>query len=88
MEASLGRHMIYTVNNDMPGIIGALGMAMADEGVNIANFILGRTKPGGDAVALLELDKEISDDVMDKIRSVPHVLEVTQLSFSSIEASS
>jgi hypothetical protein len=26
--------------------------------------------------------------VMDKIRSVPHVLEVTQLSFSSIEASS
>ena len=87
MEASLGRQMIYTVNKDMPGIIGALGMAMANEGVNIANFILGRTKPGGNAVALLELDKEISEDVMDKIRSVPHVLEVTQLNFPSIEAS-
>ena len=87
MEASLGRQMIYTVNNDMPGIIGALGMAMANEGVNIANFILGRTKRGGDAVALLELDKEISEDVMDRIRSVPHVLEVTQLSFHSIGAS-
>ena len=84
MEASLGRQMVYTVNNDMPGIIGALGMAMADEGVNIANFILGRTKPGGDAVALLELDKEISETVLDKIRGVPHVLEATQLSFPSI----
>ncbi|MBD21377.1 MAG: phosphoglycerate dehydrogenase [Rhodospirillaceae bacterium] len=85
MEASLGRQMIYTVNNDMPGIIGSLGMAMANEDVNIANFILGRTKRGGNAVALLELDKEISEDVMDKIRGVPHVLEVTQLNFPSIE---
>ena len=56
-----------------------------NEDVNIANFILGRTKRGGNAVALLELDKEISEDVMDKIRGVPHVLEVTQLYFPSIE---
>ncbi|MBK19541.1 MAG: phosphoglycerate dehydrogenase [Rhodospirillaceae bacterium] len=87
MEASLGRQMVYTVNRDMPGIIGAFGMAMANAGVNIANFILGRTKPGGDAVALLELDHEVSEDVLQTIREVPHVLEATQLSFPSIDAS-
>ena len=86
MEASLGPRMLYTVNKDMPGIIGAFGMAMADEGINIANFILGRTKPGGVAVALLELDKEIGENMLERIQSVPHVLEVTQLNFPSIKA--
>lgn len=86
MEASLGPRMLYTVNKDMPGIIGAFGMAMADEGINIANFILGRTKPGGVAVALLELDKKIGEKILERIKSVPHVLEVTQLNFPSIKA--
>ena len=40
-----------------------------------------------DSLKKLTKDKEISEDVMDRIRSVPHVLEVTQLSFHSIGAS-
>jgi D-3-phosphoglycerate dehydrogenase len=85
MEASLGPHMLYTMNHDMPGIIGAFGTAMAEEGINIANFILGRTKPGGDAVTLLELDHPLSESVIEKARAVPNVLEVTPLHFPAME---
>ena len=81
MEASLGPRMLYTVNLDMPGIIGGFGSIMGEAKINIANFILGRTKPGGDAVALLELDQAIGDDVLARVRSVPHVLEATPLAF-------
>ncbi len=84
MEASLGPRMLYTVNQDQPGIIGSFGAAMADADVNIANFILGRTKPGGDAMALLDVDQPISDEVVKRIEAVPYVLEVKRLYFPSV----
>lgn len=85
MEASLGPHMLYSMNHDKPGIIGALGTTMADEGINIANFILGRTRPGGDAVTLLELDHAINDSVIAKARSLESVFEVVPLYFPAME---
>ena len=48
--------MLYTTNEDVPGIIGTLGLKMCANGVNIANFTLGRAKAGGEAIALLYLD--------------------------------
>jgi D-3-phosphoglycerate dehydrogenase len=84
MEASLGQHMLYTMNQDKPGIIGAFGTAMAEEGINIANFILGRTKPGGDAVTLLELDHPLKESVMEKARALTSVIEVTPLHFPAM----
>ena len=84
MEAALGRHMLYTVNHDAPGIIGGFGMIMANAGINIANFILGRTAPGEQAVALLELDEDISEELLGQVRSVSDVLEATPLRFSDI----
>ena len=77
--------MLYSMNHDKPGIIGALGTTMAQEGINIANFILGRTKPGGDAVTLLELDHPIKDSVIEKARAVESVLEVVPLYFPAME---
>jgi D-3-phosphoglycerate dehydrogenase / 2-oxoglutarate reductase len=85
MEASLGPHMVYSLNKDKPGIIGAFGTAMAEEGINIANFILGRTRPGGDAVVLLEVDHPLKDSVIAKVRAVPNVHEVKPLYFPAME---
>ena len=84
MEAALGRHMLYTVNHDVPGIIGGFGMIMAGAGINIANFILGRTGPGEEAVALLELEEDMSDDLLAQVRAISDVLEATPLHFPSI----
>jgi D-3-phosphoglycerate dehydrogenase len=84
MEAALGRHMLYTVNHDVPGIIGGFGMIMANAGINIANFILGRTAPGEQAVALLEMEEDLSDEVLSKVREIADVLEATPLRFSGI----
>ncbi|MFM1862998.1 MAG: hypothetical protein RLZ26_1520, partial [Pseudomonadota bacterium] len=40
IDAEIGRHMLYTTNEDVPGVIGLLGMTMSKNGVNIANFTL------------------------------------------------
>jgi D-3-phosphoglycerate dehydrogenase len=81
MEAQIGPCMLYTENEDMPGIIGSFGSIMGDAKVNIANFVLGRTVAGGAAVSLLELDEPIRDDLLAKVRAVPHVLSAKPLQF-------
>jgi D-3-phosphoglycerate dehydrogenase len=81
MEAELGPHMLYVTNNDRPGLIGRLGTVLGDAGVNIATFHLGRDRAGGDAIALVEVDGEIPSDVVEKVASLPNVVQARALAF-------
>jgi D-3-phosphoglycerate dehydrogenase len=81
MEAELGPHMLYTENVDKPGFIGALGTALGAADMNIATFNLGRSDPGGSAIALIEVDEHVPDDVLERIRTLPHVTQAKRLSF-------
>ncbi|MEM6636888.1 MAG: phosphoglycerate dehydrogenase [Pseudomonadota bacterium] len=67
IDAEIGQHMLYTTNEDVPGIIGALGVTMGENGVNIAKFTLGRSDRGKDAIALLYVDNPIPDAVLSKL---------------------
>jgi len=69
LDAEVGQHMLYTTNADVPGIIGLLGTICGDAGINIANFQLGRDRPGGNAIALLYLDAPFPETVLAKLRS-------------------
>jgi D-3-phosphoglycerate dehydrogenase len=81
VDAQLGPHMLYVRNDDQPGLIGNLGSALGDAGVNIATFHLGRTRPGGDAIALIEIDQPPPEDLLERICALPHVLQCKRLSF-------
>jgi D-3-phosphoglycerate dehydrogenase len=59
IDAEVGQHMLYTTNEDVPGIIGALGNTLGGNGVNIANFTLGRKEAKGEAIALLYVDEPV-----------------------------
>src|SRR5262245_55517986 len=69
LDAEVGQHMLYTTNPDAPGIIGLLGTVCGTNGVNIANFSLGRNRPGGDAIALLYLDEPMPEHVLTELRA-------------------
>jgi D-3-phosphoglycerate dehydrogenase len=81
IEAQLGPHMLYVRNADQPGLIGALGQTLGDAGVNIATFHLGRERPGGDAIALIEVDQQVPEAVLDAICALPHVVQCKRLRF-------
>lgn len=81
MEAELGAHMLYITNEDKPGFIGTFGMLLGEAGVNIATFNLGRMADCGDAIALIEVDGAVSDDVLEKITALPLVRQVKALTF-------
>jgi D-3-phosphoglycerate dehydrogenase / 2-oxoglutarate reductase len=81
IEAELGRHMLYLTNRDKPGFIGRFGTLLGDERINIATFHLGRTAPGADAIALIEVDQPVTEEVLGRIRAIPDVVQATALSF-------
>jgi D-3-phosphoglycerate dehydrogenase len=81
VEAELTGHMIYIVNTDAPGFIGALGTRLGENGINIATFNLGRHDAGGEAVALVAVDDPIPPEVARQLGDLPGVLEVVPLSF-------
>ncbi|NUB44889.1 phosphoglycerate dehydrogenase [Fertoebacter nigrum] len=81
IDAEIGRHMLYTTNEDVPGIIGLLGMTMGKNGVNIANFTLGRSGVGQEAIAILYLDQALDQKVVDTLESTGMFQQVKPLQF-------
>ncbi len=82
MEAEAGEHMLYTTNRDLPGIIGKLGSMFGEAGINIANFYLGRTASGGDAISLIELDHEVPKDFLQRLMDAPEIDSAKALEFT------
>jgi D-3-phosphoglycerate dehydrogenase len=81
MEGEFGEHMLYVTNNDKPGFIGRLGTLLGTENINIATFNLGRAEKGDDAIALVQVDEPVSDDVLGKIEALENVVQAKRLSF-------
>ncbi len=81
VEADFGRHMLYVTNHDKPGFIGRFGATLADSGINIATFHLGRAEAGGDAICLVSVDEPVPEAVLEMVRTLPLVVQATSLEF-------
>ena len=81
VEADFAPHMLYVTNQDKPGFIGRFGATLADAGINIATFHLGRSKAGGDAICLVSLDDTLPEDVLTTVRGLPLVMQAVALNF-------
>ncbi len=72
IEAPLTSRMLLIRNQDTPGVIGAVGVALGEAQVNIANFALGRDEKAG-AIGLVNVDGEIPAHVLDLLRALPAI---------------
>lgn len=81
IDAEIGANMVYTTNEDVPGIIGALGQTMGENGVNIANFTLGRKEAQGEAIALLYVDEPVPAPALKALEDTGKFTQVKPLTF-------
>ncbi|MDG0988849.1 MAG: phosphoglycerate dehydrogenase [Yoonia sp.] len=81
VDAEVGAHMLYTTNEDVPGIIGTLGQTMGTHGVNIANFTLGRAGVKEEAIALLYVDEPMPADAIKALQDTGMFQQVKPLTF-------
>lgn len=77
VDAPLDGTMLLMMNNDKPGVIGAVGSILGRHGVNIANFALGRSDSG--AVGVVTVDdpegRALSSDIMQEIRALEPITQ-------------
>ena len=75
LEAYLDGCMLVFSHQDVPGIIGGVGTAFGNHGVNIAQMAVGRAsdQPGGDAVGVLNLDTEPSEEALEAVRQLADI---------------
>src|SRR5262249_31424048 len=73
MEAHPSDWMLVFSNDDVPGVIGRIGTLFGSHGINIAGMQLGRERPGGRAVSILNLDGAVPDHVLAEIRALPNI---------------
>src|SRR6266851_4093057 len=81
VDAEFGKSMIYVTNEDKPGFIGHFASLLGDAKINIATFHLGRNRPGGDAIALVEVDGAVPPALLAKVQALPQVKQAKALVF-------
>jgi D-3-phosphoglycerate dehydrogenase len=79
IEAPLEGNLLVCRNLDVPGVIGRIGTILGEQGVNIANFALGRERAGTKpvkALAVVQVDAPVSDKVLEALYTIEALLEV------------
>jgi D-3-phosphoglycerate dehydrogenase / 2-oxoglutarate reductase len=79
LEADLKGHMLFVYNYDKPGVIASIGNVFFIRGINIGGMHFGREGVGGLAISLLDLDKEVEDNVIREIQTLPNIVGVKKI---------
>jgi D-3-phosphoglycerate dehydrogenase len=64
--------LVFT-HRDVPGLIGYIGTIFGKHQVNIAQMTVGRQLPGGEAIAVLNLDSDPPEEALKEVRSHPQI---------------
>jgi D-3-phosphoglycerate dehydrogenase len=78
VEAPLEGTLVVCRNLDVPGVIGRIGTILGQQGVNIANFALGRERAGTQpvkALAVVQVDEPVSESVLEALKVIDALLE-------------
>jgi D-3-phosphoglycerate dehydrogenase len=81
MDAEFGASMLYITNLDKPGFIGRFSSMLGEAGINIATFHVGREAPGGNAIALIEVDDNVPAELLALVQALPQVQQAKPLRF-------
>ncbi len=60
-------HLVFLSYEDRPGVVGTVGAALGEAGVNIAGAQVARTSQGGGALMTLTVDSAVPPDVLARI---------------------
>jgi D-3-phosphoglycerate dehydrogenase / 2-oxoglutarate reductase len=75
VEIEPSGYMLFYWNIDRPGMLAAVGAALAKADINIAGLSLGRTAQGEKALTIINLDSNVPPEVLKDIAAIDGVLE-------------
>jgi (S)-sulfolactate dehydrogenase len=76
LEAVPEGHIIMCENDDAPGVVGHIGTALGEAGVNIARIFLSRDAAQGQAFALYNVDAPPTPELLERLRRLEYMRSV------------
>ncbi len=74
IELPLSAHLLLLRNDDVPGMIGKVGTALGEAGVNITDMVVGRSPEGAAAMMGLSIDRALTDEEVAAVRDLDGIL--------------
>jgi D-3-phosphoglycerate dehydrogenase len=72
-------HMLLTLHNDKPGVIGRISKLLGDNDINISGMALGRQAIREEALMICSLDDPISDQTLSQIKDLGEVVKAAYI---------
>ncbi|HUW23000.1 MAG TPA: phosphoglycerate dehydrogenase [bacterium] len=69
-------YMLLCSNLDKPGVIGKIGTILGNRKINIAAMQVGRKIVGGKALTIINVDCDVSKEVLKEIEGISEIVEV------------
>src|SRR6476469_3012280 len=67
IDLELTGYLLFFVYTDRPGVVGTVGAALGEAGVNIAGAQVSRTTRGGEALMAVTVDGQVEQELLDDI---------------------
>ena len=67
IEIQLSDNLVIFKYEDRPGVIGQLGQALGRSNINIAGMQVARTDAGSQALAVIDVDSPVSDEIAEAV---------------------
>jgi hypothetical protein len=77
LEAVPEGSLLILVNEDKPGVIGAVGTLLGGRGINVSRMQVGLDRPTHEALQLWNIDGELDEAALAAVRAVAHVRAAT-----------
>ncbi|MBE0585505.1 MAG: ACT domain-containing protein, partial [Desulfofustis sp.] len=79
LEALPSGPMLLVFNNDVPGVIGALGTELGEAQVNISRMTVGQEEKSKQNIIFLGTDQLISGELLERVRALDNISDAQVL---------
>jgi D-3-phosphoglycerate dehydrogenase / 2-oxoglutarate reductase len=79
LAAQLGKDILVVLNENKPGVIGAIGTILGRRNLNVSSVQLGLNRRTNEALSLWNLDSPLSAEALAEIKGAPNVAKVIGL---------
>src|SRR3984893_8720033 len=79
VEVPPAEHMLIVRNDDRPGMIGLVGVALGEAGVSISSMDVDPSRTEGTALMVLSTDRAIPDDTFARLQATDGILDIHRI---------
>jgi D-3-phosphoglycerate dehydrogenase / 2-oxoglutarate reductase len=79
VEVPPANHMLVVRNDDRPGMIGLVGIALGEAGVSISSMAVGPSTTGNTALMVLSTDAPVPDETFVRLRGSDGILDIHRI---------